>query len=304
MPLAGPFYFLKGSGGNVSLPAKKEKKSNPAVYWSKRLGLDLTMPEDNSMEPTYNHRDNELDPEVVHNRILHLEKESDEFHDVVCPYCDEPLSIEAPFDVANVCPYCDSEFEYEPEVADVNAEHFDWYSADRDRLLSALSNNIGLDSYEVLESHKGHRGVTMVANVGGTFFGLLFALGFAFFSGVFLLMLPLTLFGGSEVPLLLALVFSVIGFFTFKPSVKFVLEIVVDFFKPETLERYTRTQYFDPVRKYIAWIELIRSPGMGRQGSRFVLSEAILSHDHALASYTVYYSGVSSGGDGGGGGGG
>jgi uncharacterized Zn-finger protein len=262
------------------------------------------MPEDNSMEPTYNHRDNELDPEVVHNRILHLEKESDEFHDVVCPYCDEPLSIEAPFDVANVCPYCDSEFEYEPEVADVNAEHFDWYSADRDRLLSALSNNIGLDSYEVLESHKGHRGVTMVANVGGTFFGLLFALGFAFFSGVFLLMLPLTLFGGSEVPLLLALVFSVIGFFTFKPSVKFVLEIVVDFFKPETLERYTRTQYFDPVRKYIAWIELIRSPGMGRQGSRFVLSEAILSHDHALASYTVYYSGVSSGGDGGGGGGG
>lgn len=304
MPLAGPFYFLKGSGGNVSLPAKKEKKSNPAVYWSKRLGLDLTMPEDNSMEPTYNHRDNELDPEVVHNRILHLEKESDEFHDVVCPYCDEPLSIEAPFDVANVCPYCDSEFEYEPEVADVNAEHFDWYSADRDRLLSALSNNIGLDSYEVLESHKGHRGVTMVANVGGTFFGLLFALGFAFFSGVFLLMLPLTLFGGSEVPLLFALVFSVIGFFTFKPSVKFVLEIVVDFFKPETLERYTRTQYFDPVRKYIAWIELIRSPGMGRQGSRFVLSEAILSHDHALASYTVYYSGVSSGGDGGGGGGG
>jgi len=304
MPLAGPFYFLKGSGGNVSLPAKKEKKSNPAVYWSKRLGLDLTMPEDNSMEPTYNHRDNELDPEVVHNRVLHLEKESDESHDVVCPYCDEPLSIEAPFDVANVCPYCDSEFEYEPEVADVNAEHFDWYSADRDRLLSALSNNIGLDSYEVLESHKGHRGVTMVANVGGTFFGLLFALGFAFFSGVFLLMLPLTLFGGSEVPLLLALVFSVIGFFTFKPSVKFVLEIVVDFFKPETLERYTRTQYFDPVRKYIAWIELIRSPGMGRQGSRFVLSEAILSHDHALASYTVYYSGVSSGGDGGGGGGG
>lgn len=304
MPLAGPFYFLKGSGGNVSLPAKKEKKSNPAVYWSKRLGLDLTMPEDNSMEPTYNHRDNELDPEVVHNRVLHLEKESDESHDVVCPYCDEPLSIEAPFDVANVCPYCDSEFEYEPEVADVNAEHFDWYSADRDRLLSALSNNIGLDSYEVLESHKGHRGVTMVANVGGTFFGLWFALGFAFFSGVFLLMLPLTLFGGSEVPLLLALVFSVIGFFTFKPSVKFVLEIVVDFFKPETLERYTRTQYFDPVRKYIAWIELIRSPGMGRQGSRFVLSEAILSHDHALASYTVYYSGVSSGGDGGGGGGG
>ena len=300
MPIAGPFYFLKGSEGNVSLPAMKEKKSNPAVYWSKRLGLDLTMPEGNSMEPTYNHRDNEIDPEVVHNRILNLEKESDESHVVACPYCDEHLSIEAPFDVANVCPYCDSEFEYEPEFTDVKAEHFDWYSADRERLLSALSNNIGLDSYEVLESHKGHRGQTMVGNVAGTFFGLWFALGFTFFSGLFLLMLPLTLFGDSEVPLILALILSVIGFFTFKPSVKLVLGLVVDFFRPETLEKYTRTQYFDPVRKYIAWIELIRSPGMGRQGSRFVLSEAILCNDHALGAYTVYYS---SGGDGGGGGG-
>lgn len=300
MPIAGPFYFLKGSQGNVSLPAMKNKKTNPAVYWSKRLGLDLTMPEANSMEPTYNHRGNEIDPEVVQNRILNLEKELDESHDVACPYCDEHLSIEAPFNVANVCPYCDSEFEYEPEVTGVKAEHFDWYSADRERLLSALSNNTGLDSYEVLESHKGHRGLTMVANVAGTFFGLWFALGFAFFSGLFLLMLPLTLFGDSEVPLILALIFSIIGFLTFKPSVKFGLEIVVDFFKPETLEKYTRTQYFDPARKYIAWIEVIRSPGMGRQGSRFVLSEAILSHDHTLAAYTVHY--TVDGGDGGGGG--
>ena len=300
MPIAGPFYFLKGSEGNVSLPARKDKKVNSAVYWSKRLGLDLTVPEENSMQPTFNHRDNELDPEVVHNRILNLEKESDESSEVACPYCDEHLSINAPFNVANVCPYCDSEFEYDPEVSDVKTEHFDWYSADRERLLSALSNNIGLDSYEVLESHKGHRGQTMVGNVAGTFFGLWFALGFTFFSGLFLLMLPLTLFGDSEVPLILALILSVIGFFTFKPSVKLVLGLVVDFFRPETLEKYTRTQYFDPVRKYIAWIELIRSPGMGRQGSRFVLSEAILCNDHALGAYTVYYS---SGGDGGGGGG-
>ena len=64
--------------------------------------------------------------------------------------------------------------------------------------------------------------------------------------------------------------------------------------------KYTRTQYFDPARKYIAWIEVIRSPGMGRQGSRFVLSEAILSNDHTLAAYTVHY--TVDGGDGGGGG--
>lgn len=73
----------------------------------------------------------------------------------------------------------------------------------------------------------------MVENVLGTFFGLWFALGFTFFSGLALLMLPLSLFAGSEVPLLLALIFSVIGMFTFIPSVKFVFELLWFFFHPK-----------------------------------------------------------------------
>ena len=301
MPTLGPFYFLKGSQGNVSLPAITDKKANPAVYWSKIFGLDLTMPKSHSSEPSFNHRDHDLDPEMVHNRIINRKKGPDESYDVACPHCDEHLSIQAPFDEANVCPICDSEFEFEPELTSASQDHFDWYSTDRENLLTALSDHIELDSYDVLEQHKGRRGTNMVENVFGTFFGLWFGLGFTIFSGLFLLMLPLTLFGDSEVPLLLALILSVIGFFTFIPSVKFALEIVVDFFRPEPVEKYTRTQYFDPVRKYIAWIELIRSSGGGRQGSRFVLSEAILSNDYSLGAYTVYYS---SGGDGGGGGGG
>lgn len=301
MPTLGPFYFLKGSQGNVSLPVIEEKKTNPAVYWSKRLGLDLKMPETNSSEPAFNHLDDDIDPEMVHNRILDIEKGPDLSYDVACPYCDEHLSIQAPFDEANVCPYCNSEFEFEPELTSASQNHFDWYSADRDRLLAALDGHIELDSYELLEQSKGRRGTTMVENVFGTFFALWFGLGFTFFSGLFLLMLPLTLFGDSEVPLLLALILSVIGFFTFIPSVKFALGIVVDFFRPEPVEKYTRTQYFDPARKYIAWIELIRSPSMGRLGSRFVLSEAILSNDYSLGAYTVYYSHDSGHGGGGGG---
>lgn len=152
----------------------------------------------------------------------------------------------------------------------------------------------------MVDSHKGHRGVTAVENVLGTFFGLWFALGFTFFSGLALLMLPLSLFADSEVPLLLALIFSVIGMFTFIPSVKFVLEILRDFFSPETLERYARKQYYDPARKYIAWVELITSPGLGRKGSMFVLSEAILGDAHTLCAYQVYYSDDSGGGSGGG----
>jgi uncharacterized Zn-finger protein len=300
MPYAGPFYFLSDTEGNVSLPSVKDKKANVAEYWSKRLGLDLTQPRTSS-PPTFIHLDLELDPEVAHKRILNTALGTEESVDVVCPFCDEHLSIEAPFEKAYECPYCDSEFEYEANSPVVDVHHFDWYSADREHLLAALANNTGLDSYEVLDSCKGHRGTTMVANVFGTLFGLWFALGFAFFSGLGLLMLPLTLLAGSEVPLLLSLVFSIIGMFTFIPSVKFVFEILGDFFSPETLEKYTRNQYYDPVRKYTAWVEQITSSGLGRQGSMFVLSEAILGNAHLLCAYRVYYS-VDSGHGGGGGG--
>ena len=44
MPYAGPFYFLSGAEGDVSLPSIGGKKANAAAYWSKRLGLELTMP--------------------------------------------------------------------------------------------------------------------------------------------------------------------------------------------------------------------------------------------------------------------
>ena len=301
MPYAGPFYFLSGSEGNVSLPSIVDKRANVAEYWSKRLGLELTMPGAKSPPPTFIHRDPELNPEDAHERILNANLRSNHTVDVACPFCDEHLSIEAPFDEAYECPYCDSEFTFEADSPTVDADHFDWYSADREQLLAALANNTGLDLYDVVESRKGRRGVTMVENVLGTFFGLWFALGFTFFSGLALLMLPLSLSAGSEVPLLLALIFSVIGMFTFIPSVKFVLEILRDFFSPETLEKYTRKQYYDPVRKYIAWVEQISSPGLGRKGSTFVLSEAILGGAHTLCAYQVYYSEDSGHGGGGGG---
>lgn len=300
MPYAGPFYFLSGAEGNVSLPSIGDKRENVAEYWSKRLGLELTMPSGKSSPPTFIHQNRELNPEDAHERILSANLGSDHTVDVACPFCDEHLSIEAPFDEAYECPYCDSEFAFEADLPTVDADHFDWYSADREHLLAALSSTTGLDSYDVVDSHKGHRGVTAVENVLGTFFGLWFALGFTFFSGLALLMLPLSLFADSEVPLLLALIFSVIGMFTFIPSVKFVLEILRDFFSPETLERYARKQYYDPARKYIAWVELITSPGLGRKGSMFVLSEAILGDAHTLCAYQVYYSDDSGGGSGGG----
>lgn len=301
MPYAGPFYFLSSAEGNVSLPSVGDKRANVAEYWSKRLGLELTMPGGNSTPPTFIHQDPELNPEDAHKRILNANLGSDRSVDVACPFCDEHLSIEAPFDEAYECPYCDSEFAFEADSPTVDAYHFDWYSADREQLLAALANNTGLDLYDVVESRKGRRGVTMVENVLGTLFGLWFALGFTFFSGLALLMLPLSLFADSEVPLLLALIFSVIGMFTFIPSVKYVFEILRDFFSPETVEKYTRKQYYDPVRKYIAWVELISSPGLGRKGSMFVLSEAILGGAHTLRAYRVYYSSDSGGGGGGGG---
>ena len=76
----------------------------------------------------------------------------------------------------------------------------------------------------------------------------------------------------------------------------------MDFINPEPHERYTRTQYFDPVSKYTAWIEFIKSSSKGRSGSLFVISEAILSDSHKLKSYYVYYSNDSGHGGGGGGG--
>lgn len=301
MPYAGPFYFLSGSEGNVSLPSIRDKRANVAEYWSKRLGLELTMPVENSPSPEFIHQNSELIPEDVHERIVNSHLTPKHPADVACPFCDEHLLLEPPFDEAYECPYCDSEFAYETDSSIADADHFDWYSADREQLLTVLANNAGFDSYDVVDTHKGHRGETMVENVLGTLFGLWFALGFTFFSGLALLMLPLSLLAGSEVPLLLAMIFSVIGMFTFIPSVKFVFELLGGFFSPETLEKYTRKQYYDPVRKYIAWVELITSPGLGRKGSAFVLSEAILGGAHTLCAYQVYYSEDSGHGGGGGG---
>lgn len=301
MPLAGPFYFLSGSEGNVSLPSLEKKDGNVATYWSKKLGIDLVMPQSESTAPIFTHQDQDLDPEEAHRRVLNGGHVFEDSAEVACPSCGEHVGIEAPFDDAYECPYCASEFEFEPESVGAHEEHFDWYSADREKLLSAIANNTASASHEVLEHRKGRRGETMLENIFGTLFGLWFALGFTLFSGLGLMMLPLTLFGDSEVPLLLALVFSVIGFFTFIPSVKFVLQLLGGFFSPETLERYTRTQYYDSTRKYIAWVEQIVSPSLGRQGSTFVLSETILGDAHALKAYTVYYSEDSGHGGGGGG---
>ena len=51
MPYSGPFYFLSGAEGNVSLPSIGDKRANVAEYWSKRLGLELTRPGGNSPPP-------------------------------------------------------------------------------------------------------------------------------------------------------------------------------------------------------------------------------------------------------------
>ena len=83
---------------------------------------------------------------------------------------------------------------------------------------------------------------------------------------------------------------------------KLVGEIISDFFNPEAHERYTRTQYFDPIGKYTAWIEFIKSSAKGRRGSMFVISEAVLSDSHVLKSYHIYVSDDSGHGGGGGGG--
>ena len=126
MPYAGPFYFLSGSEGNVSLPSIVDKRANVAEYWSKRLGLELTMPGAKSPPPTFIHRDPELNPEDAHERILNANLRSNQTVDVACPFCDEHLSIEAPFDEAYECPYCDSEFTFEADSPTVDADHFDW----------------------------------------------------------------------------------------------------------------------------------------------------------------------------------
>ena len=236
MGWTGPFYFLSGSEGNVSLPTLKKKEGDVAAYWSKKFGLDLLMPQADSTPPIFTHKDRDLDPEEAHRRILNGGHVSEDSAEVACSSCGEHLSIEAPFDEAYECPYCASEFEFESESIGVQEEHFDWYSADRENLLSAIANNTESASYEVLEHRKGRRGETMLENILGTLFGLWFALGFTIFSGLGLMMLPLTLFGDSEVPLLLALIFSVIGFFTFIPSVKFVLHSCSAFFHQKRLK--------------------------------------------------------------------
>ena len=43
MGWTGPFYFISGSEGNVSLPALEKKEGDVAAYWSKKFGLDLLM---------------------------------------------------------------------------------------------------------------------------------------------------------------------------------------------------------------------------------------------------------------------
>ena len=300
MPYSGPFYFLKGSGGNVSLPSIDNSKGDVADYWSRRLGLKLTMPDGDSMAPTFIHQDPFLDPKKAYQELLNPAPRTKNSVDVACPFCDEHLSIEAPFDDAYECPYCDSEFTFDADLAADDDAHFDWYSPDRERLLESLANNTASKSYVVFERTKGYRGVTLIGNVLSTLWWLWFGIGFTIFSVLFLMMLPLTLFGDSEVPLVMSLVCSIIGLFTVIPSVKFLFEIVFNFFFPEKLERYTRTQFYDPKRKYTAWVELITSPGLDRKGSRFVLSEALLGDAHELSAYLVYYSDDSGHGGGGG----
>ncbi len=310
MPWIGPYYFLDcgDSDARVSLPRKTkfhfdgEKNLNAAEYWSKRLGLNLSMPKDKfrSVEPDFKHEEYDLDPEVAHNIIVKMKKKVTQSVDVVCPHCDEHLSIESPFEDEYICPHCEIDFAFDSDNLPKPSANFDWYSSHRESLLVAITNQTVSEDYQVLDKQKGSRGVSPLGNIFGTLSGLIFGLGFTLFSVLFLLMLPLSFSPESDVPLLMALIMSIIGLFTIKPCVKFVGEIISDFFNPEAHERYIRTQYFDPIGKYTAWIEFIKSSAKGRSGSLFVISEATLSDSHKLKFYYVYYSDDSGGGGGGG----
>ena len=310
MPWTGPYYFLDcgNRDARVSLPRTTKFRFggvdnlNAAEYWSKRLGLNLRMPKDKfrSVEPEFKHEEYDLDPEAAHNIIVKMEKKVTQSVDVVCPHCDEHLSIESPFEDEYICPHCEIDFAFDSDNLPKPSANFDWYSSHRESLLVAITNQTVSEDYQVLDKQKGSRGVSPLGNIFGTLSGLIFGLGFTLFSVLFLLMLPLSFSPESDVPLLMALIMSIIGLFTIKPCVKFVGEIISDFFNPEAHERYIRTQYFDPIGKYTAWIEFIKSSAKGRSGSLFVISEATLSDSHKLKFYYVYYSDDSGGGGGGG----
>ena len=312
MGWVGPFYYLDCGNfeARVSLPTNRkfsnsrEKKLNAAEYWSKRLGLDLSMPEDTndgSNPPEFQHKKYDLDPEVTHNKIVKGEKEITPSVDVTCPHCDENLLIEAPYEDEYVCPYCDKDFTFDSNKLSKPSGNVDWYSSLRETLIEAITNHTVSKNYEVLEEQKGSRGISAINNTIFTFFDLIVSLSLTLFSGVFLLVFPLSLSPDSEVPIIMGLIMSVIGILTIIPCLKFVGEVISDFFKPEAHEKYTRTQYFDPVGKYTAWMEVINSSTKGRSGSLFVICEAVLSDSHILKSYHIY---VSDDGGGGGGGGG
>ena len=312
MSWIGPFYFLDCSdhGARVSLPIttksanEGEKNLNAAEYWSERLGLDLRMPNNSnnySNSPEFKHEEYDLDPEVAHNAIVKMEKKVTQSVDVACPHCDEHISIEAPFEDEYVCPHCNLDFELDSEHLPKSSGNFDWYSSHREPLLEAITNHTVTEDYQVLEEKKGSRGLTAIGNIFSTLMGLIWGIGFTIFSGLFLLMLPLSLSSDSEVPIIMALIMSIIGLLTIIPCLKFLGEIIMDFINPEAHERYTRTQYFDPISKYTAWIEFIRTSSKGRSSSLFVISEAILSDSHTLNSYHVYHSSDSGHGGGGGG---
>tara|TARA_B100000900_G_scaffold81897_1_gene66099 strand:+ start:170 stop:1102 length:933 start_codon:yes stop_codon:yes gene_type:complete len=306
----GPYYFLEcgNRDARVSLPKikkfsnRREKKLNAAEYWSKRLGLDLNMPDDTndySNPPHFQHT-NYADPEVIHNKIVNGENEITQSVDVACPHCDEHLSIEVPFEDEYVCPNCDGDFAFDSNQSPKSSGNVDWYSSHRETLLEAIINHTLSKNYEVLEEQKRSRGISAIDNTIVTFFGLILSLVLTLFSGAFLLMFPLSLSLDSEIPIIMALIMSIIGILTIIPCLKFVRQIISDFFKPETHEKYTLTQYFDPVRKYIAWVEVINSSTEGRSGSLFVISEAVLRDSHVLKSYYVYFSHDTGGGGGGG----
>lgn len=311
MPWSGPYYFLDcgSSDARVSLPVAKKfvnrrkKNLNAADYWSHKLGLKLVMPDDtndHSGPPRFQHT-NYVDPEVAHDKIVKVKNEITQSVDVACPHCDEHLSIEVPFEDEYVCPHCDLDFEFDSDHLPKSFGNVDWYSSHRETLLGAITNHTVSEDYQILQEKKGSRGLTAVGNIFSTLMGIIWGLGFTFFSGLFLLMLPLSLSSDSEVPIIMALIMSIIGILTIIPCLKFVGEIITDFFKPEAHEKYTLTQYFDPVRKYTAWVEFIRSSTKGRRGSLFVISEAVLSDSHTLKSYHIYHSNDSGHGGGGGG---
>ena len=305
----GPYYFLEcgNRDARVSLPKikkfsnRREKKLNAAEYWSKRLGLDLNMPDDTndySNPPHFQHT-NYADPEVIHNKIVNGENEITQSVNVSCPHCDEHLSIEFPFEDEYVCPNCDGDFAFDSNQSPKSSGNVDWYSSHRENLLEAITNHTLSKNYEVLEEQKRSRGISAIDNIIVTFFGLILSLVLTLFSGAFLLMFPLSLSPDSEIPIIMALIMSIIGILTIIPCLKFVRQIISDFFKPETHEKYTLTQYFDSVRKYIAWVEVINSSTEGRSGSLFVISEAVLRDSHILKSYYVYISHDTGGGGGG-----